>query len=396
MRPPLRFLLRLLGAAAVLALGVVLVRAVFGWVFPVGSGSMEPLIATGEWVAVRYGREDLERYECVVFREEMGPGASVKLAAGLPGEEVRVDAAGDLRIDGRLRPDAPRRPAPVPVFDSALQAMTGAWGHGEGPYEPWERMTPEGPGEEWRLDASSVTRGGEAGLLRYLEQVDDGYLAPDGRRVHGRHTVHDVVVEFDAFLERPGGYVHVQLAEQGDLFSAYVNALPGQDVQHCYLSRRGLPGAPGAVPEEREPLVLRGLTVPTERWFHVRFANVDNRLRFEIDDEVLEYDYDAERNTPHWNSPDGSPLSPAPRVAVGGVGVAMRIRDVRVLRDFHVVPEGTFGVQGSTQLRGDEVFVLGFASGSSSDSRDRGPVRLERVIGRVRAVVWPFARRRGL
>ena len=90
------------------------------------------------------------------------------------------------------------------------------------------------------------------------------------------------------------------------------------------------------------------------------------------------------------------PLSTGERVGIGGEGIEMRVRGVRVLRDLHVVPAGQYGVRGTVTLGDDEIYVLGFASGLSSDSRDRGPVKLDRLIGRAAGVVWPLERRRDL
>ena len=385
--------------AALLGLGAVVVWRTVGWVFPVDSGSMEPVIHTGDWLAVRYGDEVPELYDCVVFKELVGPGASVKFVGGRPRDKVHIDAAGDLRVNGRLMPDAPGRPAPIPVFDSTLSSMEGAWVHGSELFDPWERVTDAGPGEEWRLDASAVGRGAELGIMRYVERIDDGHLRADGERVYGERTVHDVVVEFEARVDRAGGVLRVELTEQGDVFRAHVPIYGGGAAQKSYLGCGLVPGWSGPPPFDRRlPDWLEGgeIAVPIGRWFDVRFENVDNRLRLTLDGQILEYDYDRLRNTAHWNSPDGMPLSTGERVGIGGEGIEMRVRGVRVLRDLHVVPAGQFGVRGTVTLGDDEIYVLGFASGVSSDSRDRGPVKLDRLIGRASGVVWPLERRRDL
>lgn len=399
MLPALRLISRVALCAGLLGLVAVILWRTFGWVYPIDSGSMEPVIRTGDWVAVRYGGGEPERFDCVVFREAVGPGASVKFAGGLPGERVHIDAAGDLRIEDALLPSAAGRPAPIPVFDSNLASLEPAWRHGNELFDPWERVTDAGPGEEWRLDASAVGRGAQLGIMRYVERIDDGYLASDGTRVPGRHTVHDAIVEFEARVDRSGGVLRVELTEQGDVFSAYVPTYSDGSAQTSYLRSTLIPSWSGPPPFDRklpEWLVEGLITVPTDRWFKVRFENVDNRLRFELDGQVLEYDYDELRNTTHWNSEDGMPLSTGPRVGLGGEGIEMRVRNVRVLRDFHIVPEGRYGVRGTLELGDDEVYVLGFASGVSSDSRERGPVSLDRMIGRAKAVVWPLERRRDL
>lgn len=384
---------------ALLGLAAVVVWRTVGWVFPVDSGSMEPVIGTGDWLAVRYGDDVPELHDCVVFKGVVQPGASVKFVGGRPGDRVHIDAAGDLRVNERLHPDAPGRPDPIPVFDSGLSSMEGAWRHGSELFDPWERVTEAGPDEEWRLDASAVGRGAELGIMRYVERIDDGYLRPDGERVYGKHTVHDAVVEFQARVDRAGGVLRVELTEQGDVFRAQIPIYGGGAPQKSYLGCGLVPSWSGPPPFDRRlPTLLAAgeITVPIGRWFDVRFENVDNRLRLELDGQVLEYDYDGLRNTAHWNSPDGMPLSTGERVGIGGEGIEMRVRRVRVLRDLHIVPEGRYGVRGTLTLENDEIYVLGFASGVSSDSRDRGPVKLSRLIGRAEAVVWPLARRRDL
>ena len=58
----LRLPVRVGVCAALLGLGAVVVWRTVGWVFPVDSGSMEPVIHTGDWLAVRYGDDVPELY----------------------------------------------------------------------------------------------------------------------------------------------------------------------------------------------------------------------------------------------------------------------------------------------------------------------------------------------
>ena len=228
--------------------------------------------------------------------------------------------------------------------------MEGAWVHGTELFDPWERVTDAGPGEEWRLDASAVGRGAELGIMRYVERIDDGHLRADGERVYGERTVHDVVVEFEARVDRANGFKNCAAGRAHRAGRRVPRARPdlrrrrgsGQDLG-CGL----VPGWSGPPPFDRRlPDWLEGgeIAVPIGRWFDVRFENVDNRLRLTLDGQILEYDYDRLRNTAHWNSPDGMPLSTGERVGIGGEGIEMRVRGVRVLRDLHVVPAGQFGV----------------------------------------------------
>ncbi|NPV46487.1 MAG: signal peptidase I [Armatimonadetes bacterium] len=45
------------------------------------------------------------------------------------------------------------------------------------------------------------------------------------------------------------------------------------------------------------------------------------------------------------------------------------------------------------RLATDEVFVMGDNRDRSDDSRDFGPVKLNRVVGRVAGIIWPWSRR---
>ncbi|MEM8710130.1 MAG: S26 family signal peptidase, partial [Planctomycetota bacterium] len=72
-------------------------------------------------------------------------------------------------------------------------------------------------------------------------------------------------------------------------------------------------------------------------------------------------------------------------------GLLMEVKNVRVLRDFHVVPRGEFGVGRTLTIGTDQIFVLGDNSSSSRDSRDRGPIPEANVIGTAKAVVKPLS-----
>ena len=57
--------------------------------------------------------------------------------------------------------------------------------------------------------------------------------------------------------------------------------------------------------------------------------------------------------------------------------------DLLVERDLHYTRRGAFGVDAPVQLGPGELFLLGDASGRSTDSREFGPVPLGEVLGRV-------------
>lgn len=392
------------------ALGLVLVRGTVGWVFPVTSGSMSPTIREGEWVFVLYGADDVARRDIVVVSEPDG-GAMVKRVAAMDDDRVRVDASGDLRVGGELGlPSLEGRPL-VPLFDSRLESITSGWRMGPmrragaaiDELVPWERLGPEGPGETWRLDGRAIGRGQSLGMAHLRRRVDDGWLDPDGTHRPGKHLVHDLVLDCQVKVAGAGGYLHFELTEQGDVFLATVPIFPGRRESFVYLRREALPGpfAPAGSPLNGAgrlelPIMARGLVeVPVGRWVDVRFTNVDNVVAFEIDGQRVASD-PFSRNTPHPSSTDGSPFSPGERVHMGGWMIDMEVRNVVVSRDLYYLPRGRFGVEGEQRLQGNEVYLLGDASAVSRDSRERGPVRREDVVGEVRAVVWPPGRARVL
>ena len=376
-------------AATVLGVSVVLFKSTVGWFFPVASGSMEPTLMTGESVFLRYGRSDLGRFDIVAFTD-VGGGASVKRVVGLGGELILIEPTGDLRIEGKLRPDEPGRPAPIPMFDSTLQSIGEHWRHGGAYVDPWALAgdVAPGPDEVWEMDGSAVNRAADLGLLGLHDRIDDGRLLPNGERVAGSHAVHDVSVSFEVLVVEAGGRLRVQLTEQGDTFEASVPVYAGEDDTRMDVFRRKAASDPIEYLD-----YVRG-PVPIGAWIPVRFSNIDNRLTFEIGATRLEVDYDDEGNTPHPMAYDLKPISPGERVRLGGEGLVLRVRRIRVERDFHIISRGEFAAGSELQLGADEVFVIGDASSASRDSRERGPISLDRVFGRAKAIVWPLGRAR--
>ncbi len=368
---------------AALAFALLVCHRMIGWAFPVASGSMEPTIMTGESVFVRYDGSVPERFEIIVYAD-VGGGASIKRVGGVPGEDFRIDASGDIRIEGETLPlDTPNRPDLIPMFDSDLQSIGDHWTHGSTSIDPWSLAegSEAGPNEVWEMDGTAVGRGADLGLLRLHGQVDDGRLLPDGSRLAGLYTVHDVAVSFEVFVVEAGGRLRVQLTEQGDVFEATIPVLEGKPEARIDVFRMR------AGKTNEYMFVDRG-EVPIGIWIEVRMANIDNHVSFQFGDSQMAVRY--ARNTLHPTAYDLKPISPGERVRIGGEGVVLRIRNIRVERDFHHVPRGKYGVDHALLLGADEIFVLGDASGVSRDSRDNGPVQMKRVLGRAKAVVHPL------
>lgn len=388
-----RFVITVAASVGVLSIGVLVFKAVVGWVFPVASGSMQPTIATGDWVYVRYGNDEPERYEIVVI-DNLAGGAMIKRAFGLMSEFLTIDPTGDVRINGKMVDDCEARPKPIPIFDSTLQSIGELWHHGGTTSDPWTRTTAEGRGEVWRVDGRAVKGGQALGLLRFHEPIDDGVLLADGTREFGRYTVHDAVVEFDARVIAPGGRVRVELTEQGDTFVAFI------DFDHEASRRKIATVRYTSDPALREPgpeiIGVGNVEAPIGEWLTIRFSNIDNRLTFSVNDQVLTADYDALGNTLHPSALRGEAISLGERARLGAEALDMEVRNIRIFRDFHIVPHGDFGVDGVITLRSDQIFVLGDSSADSRDSRVTGPIQMERVIGTAKAIVWPRHHAKGL
>ena len=386
-----RVLRRVAISFACLAAAVVILKKQVGWFFPVVSGSMEPTVETGEWVFLRYGVDPVERFNVVAFTD-VGGGASIKRIIGLPGEVIALDPTGDVRVEGApLRGEA-RRPPLTPIFDSRLQSIDEHWRHGGAYADPWSQVggPKGGPGEVWEMDGSAVARSASLGLLGFHDRVDDGALRPDGTLQRGQQVVHDVAVSFEVKLLDAGGRICVQLMEQGDVFEVSVPIYEGEEEARVDLFRRR------ASREPVEYFVYGRTPVPIGEWVPVRFSNIDNLLRFELGDFELEFDYDYRGNTLHPTAFDMGAVSLGERVRLGGEGVVLQVRNIRVERDFHISARGAFGAGAPLQLGPDEVFVVGDATAVSRDSRDRGPVSRSRIFGRVDAAVWPLSRARWL
>lgn len=370
---------RWLWVAALPVAAVFLLRAFVVDVYLVDSVSMEPTIhgspTDGDRVLVRYGSPEPKRFDLVVIQLEGSREPVVKRVAGLPGESVLV-SGGDLVIDGeRLPPDAPR-PAPVLVFDRDLQPVE-------------EHFRVAGPMRnadgELVLPARGPEPGGGRTTLCYLNAVNDDWVRPDGTLHSGTRPVGDLVIETEVRIDELGGRAFWRLTEGGDFFEVALEPTEGDGARLWIVRRTRAPGAAGFLLAAEIPFRLG-------EWRLVRFANVDNVVSFWIEgaDEPWLAPYDV--NAPRA----GEGRHMTPRACFGADGCELRVRAVRLLRDLHYTQRGDWGVRGPLTLGPDEIFVLGDNSAHSTDSREWGPVPLDRVLGVPIGVVWPWERRRGL
>jgi Signal peptidase, peptidase S26 len=362
---------RLLWVLAVCVLGVLGLRAFVCDLYHVTSSSMAPAIYPGEVVLVAYDRSAPRRFESVVVEKD--DQYVVKRAAAFGGEDLLIDSAGDLRIDGEyLPPDAARQR--VLVFDQDRQVLGEHFSRGSSQGDPWS----EGPDGVLELDARDVLPGREAGLLRYHTKLSDHYLGPDGELVEGHNSVHDAAVEFEFLPHEFGGTLRVGLVEQGDCFWLVVG-LTETGATAALLRDDG---------SQLTVLVEQPVSLDLERWTRVVFSNIDNHLSAALGDgPALEADYLQNTLHPADNLAQG--LSPGERVKLGGEGCRIGLRDLRLWRDLHYTSRGEYGVGRRLTLQPGQVFLLGDNSAASYDSREFGAVSRDQVVGRPVMVVWP-------
>jgi len=372
-------------ALLVPALAVLALRAFVGDLFLVDSRSMEPVLhgdpKDGDRVFVRFERRPaLERFDLVVLERPGERAPLVKRVVGLPGETVQL-SGGDLYIGGRLLEGEVKRAPWVRVFDSRQHALDSLF-HFDRPR--WS----ESEAGAWRIDG----RGARGVFARLRPRLQDDFLLPDGTRVEGRNPVNDAAVELELRLAANFGTFLVRLSEEGDLFWAELSR-GGEGRIRARLLRAMRASAGDSAPEVLGVTEVEPGAAP---WTRMRFSNRDNELELDLAERAGCLRYRYSRNSPTPRTPDGGMIHALPRIELGGDGLDLELRHMRVERDTTWESLGRFAVDGPEVLGPDELFLLGDNSAESRDSREWGPIPLSGVIGVPRSVVWPRSRARDL
>jgi hypothetical protein len=212
--------------------------------------------------------------------------------------------------------------------------------------------------------------------------------------VTGTKHVNDGAIECEVRIDELVGAVRFELVEEADTFQVLIEPTGAEGSLELRMTRRNrvILQAQGDVAMPAE--LHRGpLTLDPGGWQHVRFSNVDNVLRFELDGVlVAEAAYEEgvplerEAATP---AAGGGTKHGGQRAGFGGERCRARFRRIRVLRDLYYSEKGDFGVRSPVSLGPNEYFLLGDNSLVSQDSRVFGPVHADELLGRPVAVVWP-------
>ena len=376
-----------------------------------------------------YDYVDPKRFDVVVFRyPEDAKTNYIKRLIGLPGETVSI-AGGDIWTSrDAAEPTIARKPTAKLlamlqcVHDSRYESDELAkagwplrwsdWGPAAAP-----RWSTDDGGRAWSVDA----QGDGPATLRYrhfMPTSDDWEEIGAGGRVDGElsplliddfqpynalptrsHGVGDLAVETRLESRGDGGTVILDLVEGGRRHEARIDLSAGSvELVSPFLV--------GARPKAATKLSGRG------KWT-VLFANVDDELSLFIDGRRVEFDAPTAWATPIDVAAVAKPVKEEPRpgsdtvsdlapAGVTAIGAAVRLSEVRVLRDiFYIGADGISAVGGMIEkprldfpLEADQFFVLGDNSAASKDSRlwlEGHHVDRNLIVGKALTIFWPHA-----
>ncbi len=159
-----------------------------------------------------------------------------------------------------------------------------------------------------------------------------GWQLPQGRL--GKNWVSDLAVEFDVQVDQPQGELLLDLVEGGRHFQCRIQLETGQ-------ATLGIEGFADFKPTASTALKSKGN-------YALRFANVDDRLLFWIDEKLVDFGdttYDVEQLfgnrrqiLPRTSAEDPGDLAP---VGIGAQNASLSIERIKVLRDIYYIAAST-------------------------------------------------------
>lgn len=366
---------------------IIFVRFQVVTAYHIPTKSMEPTLhgdpENGDRILVnKLGRRP-DRFDIVVFDGWQSERKNfVKRAVGLPGETVEIHS-GDLYVDGRLvRKDGSAYEALLfGVFDMEdlrAYAARKAAQDGESPEdrldeylrEDWIRDSGEWVPHADALWISGTSAPDGPAELSWGDRIDDGIYDPrDAETGGGSEDVGDVRVTAWLHAETPDGVAGIVLTHGDEEFEAVASA-DGSPLT-LRIGGQVVAEAPGVFLEPGKSLDLR-------------LSHVDRVVRVDV----------AGRTLLRHELPE--PEFPGHLAPRAGVGLrvhrgSVSILPVRIERDIHWT-SGEYDAVRRVELGPDEYFMLGDNSGNSQDSRARGPVHTNRLVGKPLIVIWPFDR----
>jgi signal peptidase I len=382
-----------------------------------------------------YDFSEPQRWDVVVFKyPEDAKTNYIKRLVGLPGETVSI-VGGDVWTNREGEPPHIARKPPEKLL-SMLQCVSDSrhpsprlqeagwppcWSDWSSPRrEAAVRWQTDDGGRSFAVaaegDASATLR-----YRHYLPTAEDWATVRTGGAFEGSavqptliddfqpynaiatrpHWVGDLAVDMRLESRQPTGTVTIDLVEAGKAHRCTFDLAVGT----VELAIAGAES--GAAPRARTN--VRGIGA-----WQILFANVDDEVSLFIDGRKVDFDRPALWNrsieSAEASQPYDGPIEPGMKqsgdlspVGVTVVGAAVRVGDLRVLRDIFYIGALDIGARPGElierdrlafDLEADQFFVLGDNSAASKDSRlwvEGHHIDRHLLTGKALLIFWPHA-----
>jgi signal peptidase I len=391
-----------------------------------------------------YDLAEPKRWDIVVFKyPEDAKTNYIKRLVGLPGEHVYIGdpgrgmppgGTGDIYIstDGGKTRQIARKESPekllatlqdvhdndyVPArllengwpsrWQSADERRAAGWKaengtrefvcEGEDGREIWLRyhhLVPRSPTGSWtEPDRADYVARWIADFYAYNTGEYGGH--PNHRANQRENWVGDLAMECEAEIRSDSGELVLELVKGGRTFQAWIDVAKGE-------ARLLIPGL-----EDYKPVAAD--VIDGAGTYHLRFANVDEKLWLFVDDEAVEFDtattYESLGNyepvTDPARSPFGAGATDDSPAGIASAGADVRVSHLRIKRDVYYTRNEQHDAINEIELldddaddQKDQFFMLGDNSPASKDGRLWGPVDyVERrlLIGKAVYIYWPHS-----